>query len=100
MLKKEWKVILFMAVLCAVLLFGTQSAAAQGYLGDDWIKWLPELPFFSGNEPGEVLATSFIRNAVAIVRYVMGGVALIAGAVYATSMVFSRGEEEKISQQK
>lgn len=74
---------------------------AQGYLPEDSFKWLGGLnTFVDTNATGEELAVDFIRNAIVVVRYMVGAVALILGAIYAIQLIFSRGSEEVLEKQK
>jgi hypothetical protein len=77
--------------------------AAESYLGTEWDKYLQgNLKTFTGAEgqAGEDLAVQFIQNLIRIVRYVIGGVALVMGTIYGMSLIFARGREETISKQK
>ncbi|MBU1018274.1 pilin [Patescibacteria group bacterium] len=94
-----WPVALF----CAVLLVFFKTAHAQGALGGAWDQFLRnDLKSFGGapGESGEDVAVSVIKRLISIVKYVMGGAALIFGILYATNLIFSRGKEETISKQK
>lgn len=80
---------------------GLSLAQAQSYLPEDSLKYLGSLKSFVNPEAtGEELALAFIKNAILIVRYLVGAVALLLGAIYALQLVFSRGNEEAIEKQK
>lgn len=77
--------------------------AADSYLGTEWDKYLRGgLQTFSnaGSQTGESLATALVKNLVRIVRYIIGGVALIMGTIYGMSFIFARGKEDVITKQK
>lgn len=106
MIKKIKKILIFLwpvAVFCLLLFVGLKVAYAQGSLGSEWDQFLKgDLKSFRGpdNATGEELAASVIKRLIGIVKYIMGGVALLFGILYATSLIFARGKEESISKQK
>lgn len=106
MLQKFKKFLQFIwpaAAFCLILFIFFKTVHAQGYLGEEWYRYLePELPSFRG-EPGatgEELAVNAIRRGIGIIKYLMGAIALLFGIIYAASLVFARGKEEAITKQK
>lgn len=111
-LKINRRHLLYFAVLTGVFLLtfakGIPAASAQDYNalggGLDPFRYLRDaLP--SGLQPstqgaGEDLVIAFVRNAIRIVRFILGGVALIFAILYAMQLVFARGREETITKQK
>jgi len=91
-----------MALICLGVLIVLKTAHAQSYLGTEWDKYLQgNLKTFAGEgQTGEALAVQFVQNLIRIVRYVIGGVALVMGTIYGMSLIFARGREEMISKQK
>ncbi len=91
-----------------ILVFGIglfailKGAHAASYLGPEWDQFLQGVPGFkeASQKTGETLATDFIRNAIRIVRNLVGAVAIIMGLLYAIMLVFARGKEETITKQK
>lgn len=106
MIKKIKKILIFLwpvALFCLLLFVGLKVVYAQGSLGNEWDQFLKgDLKSFRGpdNATGEELAASVIKRLIGIVKYIMGGVALLFGFLYATSLIFARGKEESISKQK
>lgn len=101
--KKFLQFIWPVAVFCMFLFVFFETVYAQGALGEGWARFLEgDLPGFRA-EPGaagEEIAASAIRRGISIVKYLMGGVALLFGIIYAGSLVLARGKEEAISKQK
>ena len=106
MIKKIKKILIFLwpvALFCLLLFVSLKVVYAQGSLGSEWDQFLRgDLKSFRGpdNATGEELAASVIKRLIGIVKYIMGGVALLFGILYATSLIFARGKEEAISKQK
>src|SRR3989338_7824091 len=75
-------------------------AYAQGALGNDWARFLPELDTFKNSGTGEDLAIQFIHNGIRIVKFVVGGVAVLFGILYAMAFVFAGGKEDTLTKQK
>lgn len=89
------------ALFCLLLFLTLKGAHAQSYLGDEWNKYLNDVPGFAPTgQTGEELAVGFIRNLVRIVRNIVGAVALIMGVIYGLRLVIGRGQEEVITKQK
>jgi len=88
-------------LLLLILLFSPElSHAQEGVLGD-WDRYLGGVPGFEAtSQTGEELAVGFIRNLVAIVRTLVGGIALIMGIFYGLRLVLARGQEEALSKQR
>ena len=103
-IKKIIRIIIPGALLVLLFLLTLKTAhAADSYLGTEWDKYLRGgLQTFSnaGSQSGESLATAFVQNLVRIVRYIIGGIALIMGTIYGMSFVFARGKEDVITKQK
>jgi hypothetical protein len=103
-IQKIIRIITPIALICLGVLVVLKTAhAAESYLGTDWDQYLKSnLKTFAGAEgkTGEVLAVQFIQNLIRIVRYVIGGIALIIGTIYAVLLIFARGKEETITKQK
>ena len=97
-LKRIWPYLAF----CLLLFVFADNTFAQSYLGTGWDRFLGNVETFSGagSQSGETLAVNFIRNAISIVRFVVGAVALIMGILYGMALVFARGQEEAITRQK
>ncbi|MCK5615147.1 hypothetical protein KAR91_75485 [Candidatus Pacearchaeota archaeon] len=91
------------ALFCLVLFIGLKVAHAQSSLGGDWANYLEgELPSFDAPEgaSGEDVAASVIRRGIGLVKYIVGGVALLFGIIYAMNFIFARGKEETLSKHK
>ncbi len=92
----------FVLVIGAGVFLGAGAAHAQGALGQDWSQfltgWLPN--FNNASAPGETLAIGFIRNAVRIVKYAVGALAVLFGVLYAMALVLAGDKEETLTQQK
>ncbi len=91
------------ALFCLVLFVGLKVANAQGSLGADWANYLEgELPSFDAPEgaSGEDVAASVIRRGIGLAKYIIGGVALLFGIIYAMNFIFARGKEETLSKYK
>jgi hypothetical protein len=103
-IKKIFKIVGPIALICVGVLIVLKTAhAAESYLGTDWDKYLEgNLKTFTGAEgqTGEALAIQFVQNLIRIVRYIIGGVALVMGTIYAMMLVLARGKEETISKQR
>jgi hypothetical protein len=99
-IKKIIRIIVPGALLVLLLLLTLKTAhAADSYLGTEWDKYL-QGGLNTGEQTGETLATGFIQNLVRIVRYLIGGAALIMGTIYGMTFVFARGKEDTITKQK
>ena len=46
------------------------------------------------------MAIDFVKNAIRIVRYLVGTLAVAMGILYGVSMIFARGNEDSIKKQK
>ena len=91
------------ALFCAALFLLMDVVYAQSYLGEGWNQFLQSLPGYSeleGQKSGEQLAVGFIKNGAKIVRYVLGGLAVIMGTLYGMALIFARGREQEIEKQK
>lgn len=93
-----------MTLFCLGIVGWFSVAHAQGTLGEGWNQFINDtgLKTFSGTGTiqGEELAIMVVKRAISLVRYGVGGVALIFGILYASALVFSRGNEEALSKQK
>ncbi len=99
--KKVIKTIGSWALFLGLLIICLKVANAQSYLGEGWDRYLEGVRTFApSGKTGEELAMNFVLNGIRIIRYVVGAVALIFGVLYATRIIFARGQEEKISEQK
>jgi len=98
-IKKALKFIIPTAVFCLMLFVMLKIANADGALGGEWDQHLTDLEKISGNT-GEEMAMNFIRNGINIVKYILGGIALIMGVIYAMGLIFSQGSEDSISKNK
>lgn len=89
---------------CLVLILIIKTVHAQSALGGEWDQFLKAagLKTFTGTgaEAGEETIIKVIGRGITIIKYFVGGVALIFGILYATNLVFARGNEETISKQK
>lgn len=100
-LKKIIKIVGPTALFCLFLFIVFKTAYAQSYLGEGWDQHLGGVQnFATEGKTGEELAIGFIQNAIRIVRFIVGGVALIMGILYGMMLVFARGKEEVITKQK
>lgn len=81
---------------------GVHFASAQSLLGEDWNKYLQNIPGFiaTGGQSGEVLAIDFVLNLIRITRNLIGIVAVILAVVYGLRLVLARGQEDTISKQR
>jgi hypothetical protein len=99
-IKKIIRIIVPGVLLVLLLLLTLKTAhAADSYLGTEWDKYLRG-GIDTGSKTGEDLAVGFIQNLVRILRYIIGGVALIMGTIYGISFIFARGKEDTITKQK
>jgi len=93
-----------LALFALILFMWAKGAFAQSALGEDWMKVVGQtgLKRFAGTGgvEGEADVTNVLRRAISLVRYGMGGVAIIFGILYASGLVFARGNEEAIGKQK
>lgn len=92
--------LLLLAALALGLFAAAKISYAQGYFGDGWDKYLEGLRGPGEGESGEEMAADFVRNGIVIVRYLIGGVALLTGTIYALMLIFARGNEESIGKQR
>ncbi len=100
-LKKIIKIVGPTVLFCLFLFIVLKTAHAQSYLGEGWDEHLGGVKnFATDGKTGEELAIGFIQNAIRIVRFIVGGVALIMGILYGMMLVFARGKEEVITKQK
>ena len=98
---KILKIIGPIALLCFGIFVVLKTAHAQSYLGEEWDKYLGGVKSFAvENRTGEEMAVAFIQNAIRIVRYVVGAVALIMGLIYAMMLIFARGREDILTKQR
>lgn len=91
------------ALFCVALFLLMDTVYAQSYLGEGWNQFLDSLPGYSqlqGQKSGETLAVDFVKNGAKIVRWALGGLALIMGTLYGMALVFARGKEQNIEKQK
>ncbi len=75
----------------------------EGSLGSSWSKNLEKnLPSFVTpyGATGEDMAASVVRRSINLIKYLIGGVALMFGLIYAMSFIFARGNEESLSKSK
>jgi Type IV secretion system pilin len=94
-----------LACVSVAIFSETRIANAQSALGPGWdqfLKTVPGLNTFAGTgtSGGEDVAMATIRQAIGVVKYGVGGVALIFGILYATNLIFARGSEDTITKQK
>lgn len=90
-------------LFCLILFVGLKIAHAQDSLGGNWANYLEgELPSFDTPQgaTGEDIAASVIRRGIGLVKYLIGGVALLFGIVYAMNFIFAGGKEESLSKYK
>lgn len=100
-IKKIFRIIGLIVLICLGVFVVLKTAHAQSYLGEGWDQYLKgNIKTFGVEGSGEALATQFIQNLIRIVRYIIGAVALVMGTIYAMSLVFARGKEEVITKQK
>lgn len=100
-IKKIIRIIGPTVLFCLFLLIVFKTAHAQSYLGEGWDENLGGVKnFATEGKTGEELVINFVQNAIRIVRFFVGGVALIMGILYGMSLVFARGKEEVITKQK
>ena len=85
---------------CFLLFIGLKTAHAASMLPPGWGDYIHDVIKPPKTGPGEEMAISFIKNLIRIVRYLVGGVALIMGILYGISLVFARGKEDTIAKQK
>ena len=95
-------VLLPMACVCLLVLWMAKTAHAQGALGGEWDQFLKGtgVQKFQPSGSGEEVAMAVIRRAITLVKYGMAGVALMFGILYASALVFARGNEDAIGKQK
>ena len=98
-IKKVLKFIIPTAIFCLMLFVMLKVANAESALGGEWDQHLTELEKISG-DTGEEMAMNFIRNGINIIKYILGGIALIMGIIYAIGLIFSQGSEDSISKNK
>ncbi len=93
---------LFATILFAIGLFAlAKGVQAQGVLGGDWARYLGGLRTFQDpTKSGELLAIDFIHNAIRIVKFIAGVLALLFGILYALAFIAAGSQEETITQQK
>ncbi len=88
------------------LVLKTDIALAQNTLGTEVDPFqflkdeLPDNLQVDVTKSGEELAIDFVLNLIRIAKFLIGGVALIFGILYALNLVFARGREEVINKQK
>ena len=110
MLKKiiKWAdTLLPVALVCLVLFIGFEIVQANNVLnaerfgGESSLQYLRgDLKSFQGGGTGEELAASALRRGIDILKFIMGGVAMLMGIIYAFGFVFARGKEESIAKHK
>lgn len=100
-IKKIFRIIGLIVLICLGVFVVLKTAHAQSYLGEGWDQYLKgNIKTFGVEGSGEALATQFIQNLIRIVRYIIGAVALVMGTIYAMSLIFARGKEEVITKQR
>lgn len=100
-IKKIFRTIGLISLICLGIFVVIKTAHAQSYLGEGWDEYLKgNIKTFGAEGSGEELATQFVKNLIRIVRYIIGAVALAMGTIYAMSLIFARGKEEVITKQK
>lgn len=90
------------AVFFGLFLMGAHFVSAQSLIGDEWNKYLQNIPGFisTGSQTGETLVIDFVLNLIRIVRNIIGIVAVILAVVYGLRLVLARGQEDTISKQR
>ena len=99
-LKKIIRFIWPVAAFCLILFVLLNYAHAQSSLGDDAFKYLDsQLPSFTSPEgaSGQDTVMLIIKKAISLTKYLVGGVALIMGLIYAMSFIFARGKDDVIT---
>jgi hypothetical protein len=99
-LKKIIQFIWPVAAFCLFLFVFFKYAYADNSLGNDAFKYLDKtLPSFGGanGSTGQDVAVNVVRRGISLIKYMIGGVAMIFGLIYAMSFVFARGKEDTIS---
>jgi hypothetical protein len=89
-------------IICLLVFWMAKTAHAQGALGEGWSKYIEGtgVQKFQAPGSGEDVAKAVLLRGVTLVKYGMAGVALIFGILYASSLVFARGNEDTIGKQK
>ena len=98
-IKYIWPIVAF----CLFLFLFFNVVQAQDSLGTGWDEYIKGvLPDFTTptDATGEDIAASVIRRGISLLKYLIGGVALIFGLIYAMNFIFARGNEETISKYK
>ena len=85
---------------CLLLFIGLKTAHADSMLPIGWGDYIHDVIKPPNRGTGEEMAISFIKNLIRIVRYLVGGVAVIMGILYGMSLIFARGKEDVIAKQK
>ncbi len=99
-IKKIIKFLFPVITFCGMLFIILKVANAESAIGNGWNKHLPEgLKAIEGSN-GEDMAESMIKGGIRVIRYILGGVALIMGIIYAVGLIFSQGSEDAISKNK
>jgi len=100
-IKKTIRFIAPIAIFCALLFVMLKTANAESAIGKDWGKYVPGVGTVnSAGETGEEMAISFVKNGIRIVRYIVGGIALVMGIIFSIGLIFSQGSEDSISKNK
>lgn len=102
-IKNIFRVIGPLLFAAALLMIGIYGTHAQGSLGGDWDQFLRgSLPSFEtpAGATGEDLIASVIRRGISLIKYLIGGVALLFGILYGIGLVFAMGSEEAIGKYK
>ena len=86
-------------LFCLLLFVFFKTVHAQGALGEGWSQYLESDLDYAG-ATGEKAAEGLIRRGIGIVKFGMGGVALLFGIIYAMGLIFARGKEDEITKQK
>ncbi len=89
-------------LICLFVFWATKTVHAQGALGGEWDQYLKGtgVQKFQATGSGEDVAMAVVYRGIKLVKYGMAGVAMLFGILYASSLVFARGNEESISKQK
>jgi hypothetical protein len=99
-IKKTVSVLAPIALFTVLVVVIAESAHADSYLGNGWDQFIGNVKTFPQVKPGEELAIYFIKNAIRIIRYLVGSLALVMGMLYGMSLIFARGKEDTINKQK
>jgi len=97
-LKTLWPVALF----CLFLFVFMNMVYAQDSLGD-WSKFLEsKLPSFKGlpGSTGEDIAANVIKRGISLIKYLVGGLGVVMGLLYAFNFIWARGKEDVITKYK